>query len=281
MIAPLTPESYHTPAANADFMSVSQYKAWIECAAKQRAVQSGDWMDGDKPAFALGRYVDMALLTPDRFAKDMEANPDTYTYHGKPRVWLADGDAMIERCRKDAYFMATITGQAQQIITFELFGVQWRSMLDVINRETMSLVDLKTTQNIDAETWSDQHEARVPFYETFNYWMQFAVYREAVRSIWGEYPRHVKIAAVSKQDPPDVRVIAFNDALRFKRELNAIQNNLPRIMAMKRGTVPATRCESCDYCRSTRVLTADVVARSVDTEMIKLEEYEEMEAGQI
>lgn len=271
----LTPENYHSPEANAEYMSVSQYKAWIKCAAKQSAIVRGDWVEEEKAAFAFGRYVDIALLTPDKLAAELESNQDAYvTKKKEPRAWVADADACVNRCKSDPYFMQHLEGEHQVCVAFDLFGVKWRSMIDILNRDTGALVDLKTTANIDDTSWSDEHQTRVPFYELYSYWLQFAVYREAVNALWGEYPKLCAIAAVSKQTPPDIRIIEMNSPTRYQRELDGIKANLPRIMATKRGEITPERCETCDYCRATRVLTSREPAISVATESITIDELE-------
>ena len=129
--------NYHSNPINQSYMSNSQYKAWLECAARQSAVLRGDWAEEEKAVFLIGKYVDQALLTPETFPAFVEQNrPDIYTKQDSLRAPFQMADAMIERCRRDKYFMGVMRGEAQKLITFELFGVQFRSLLDVINIET-------------------------------------------------------------------------------------------------------------------------------------------------
>lgn len=257
----LTPDNYHAPEQNAAYMSVSAYKQWTRCAARYAAILRGDWQDEDKEAFALGRYVDTALLTPDRLDKMIADDADAFTYRGKPRAFVGRGDEMVTRAKRDPFFMSSLAGEPQRVITFDLFGVKWKAMLDVVNFERGYLTDLKTCRSIDDLEWSDELKAKVPFYQTYNYWLQIAVYREAFKSVAGAYPKTCFISAISKQDPPDIRVIEFTTEGAFEQELREIKANLPRIIQMRDQFGARTRCDRCDYCRATRVLRQPEVAQ--------------------
>lgn len=260
----LTHSNYYSLEADLAFMSNSQFGSWIKCAAKTKATLDGKWVDPPKDAFIMGSYFDKALLTPDELPAEIEANYELYyTTRKTARAFVKQADDMVDRCKRDPFFMSIIQGEAQRIITWEMFGVKWKAMLDVTNHSESRFVDVKTVgQGIDDLKWDDELETRVPFYEQYRYWRQFTVYREAYRAEFGKYPKTAYIAACTKQDPPDIRVIELNNKRRFKRELETIEKALPRIMQMKYGEIPATRCEECDYCRSTRVLTGPEKATS-------------------
>jgi len=266
---------YHGVKANRQWMSVSQYKGWLECAAKQAATLRGDWIEPEKDAFTLGKYVDMALLEPDRLKAEMDANQDTYmTKAGKPRAFVSDGDAMVARAKADPIFMASLRGETQQIVTFKIGRVGIKAMLDVADPERGILTDLKTARDLDSLTWSDTAQAKVPFYEVYNYWLQMAVYRQAFKAHYGKLPKFVFIAAISKETPPVAKVYHFDNRHRFKAELDRFKANLPRILAMKSGKVEPTRCERCGYCRETFRVTEPIRAESFAPVSITMSEFE-------
>jgi len=62
------------------------------------------------------------------------------------------------------------------------------------------------------------------------------------------------IVAVSKEDPPDKAVISLVDDIRFAKELDFIQVNMPHILAVKNGIEEPHRCDRCAYCRETKAL---------------------------
>lgn len=53
----LTDENYYSVEADKDFMSCSQYQAFMECEAKQMAKLQGRWVDEPKEAFIVGNYT--------------------------------------------------------------------------------------------------------------------------------------------------------------------------------------------------------------------------------
>ena len=42
--------------------------------------------------------------------------------------------------------------------------------------------------------------------------------------------------------------------------LEEVSRNVPQILALKNGEIPPVRCERCDYCRHTKVLTHSIWA---------------------
>ena len=68
---------------------------------------------------------------------------------------------------------------------------------------------------------------------------------------WSEFV----IVAVSKEKYPDKAVLNMTNPTRLAAELAAVQANMPRILALKAGQEEPSRCEACNYCRSTKVLS--------------------------
>lgn len=70
----LTNDNYFSDEASKRYMSNSRYGSWISCAARQKAIENGEFTpDDDKPHFSGGRYAHMMILEPERqeeFDKD-------------------------------------------------------------------------------------------------------------------------------------------------------------------------------------------------------------------
>jgi hypothetical protein len=253
----ITTENYHAPEANRQYMSNSQYKSWIDCAAKQAAIMRGEWVEDEKEALLVGSYVDRAILTPDELPAFIERNKDSIqTKKGEPRAAFAIADKMIQRVKRDDLFMGSLDGCHQEVVAWEMFGIQWRAMFDAVDPDRGTLVDLKTVRDF-ALQWNADMKMKLPFYESWNYWRQLAVYREGYKSKYGDYPTITAIAAVSKHEHPRLKVIQFDNVERFARELDKIEVNLPQIIAYRdealsrAGAVVLPRCEECDYCAET------------------------------
>lgn len=277
----LTIENYHSVDANRAYMSNSQFSDFLECPARAVAVLAGTFQDDDQSkALAIGSLVDAALLTPDRVSEVLErekkwffkrerkskTNPEP-PYTTEPTAAKEQADAMIARAKRDSLFMAALKGKTQTIVTFEMFGVMWKCALDVEDAVSNSFTDLKTTASITQTKYVDALKRHAPFYEVYNYWRQIALYREAFNAMHGKYPAAQFIAAISKEDPPDIGIFSFEDGQRIEAELRKIAYDLPSIMAYKNGEAAPRRCNACAYCRLTKVLgenaEAPVLARNM------------------
>lgn len=269
----LTEADYFSPEANIEFMSNSQYGDFLECPARTVAILNGKWQDEEKSkALAMGSYVDNALLTPEALPAFIEStpefwfkrerksakNPDPAYKMDEPKADKETCDRMVARCKRDEYFMLTLQGQHQVIVTWEMFGIRWKAKLDVSDPESGYFCDLKTCASFDQFEWDAEIRRKVPFTE--KYWRQFGgVYWPAYRAEYGQYPKAVLMSAVTKQDPPDIGIWTFTDTLRFEDEMAKIELELPQIIAWKTGKEAPRRCGSCAYCRETKVLGAESI----------------------
>lgn len=257
----LSADTYHGADASRAFMSNSQFKSFRECPARTVAELRGDHKSGDKEAMMLGSYIDRALLTTETllpWLKRDDVKPWFVRKDGKPSALMAKGVRMVERARSDDNFMASLFGDHQVYVTFTMFGAEWKAAMDSCWHAPGDgmLTDLKTTASLSRTEWHPQAKRHVPFYEAFGYWRQMAVYREAYRAKFGEYPAHVMLAVVSSEEVPGLRVLRFNNAARFANELDTIRQWMPTVARWKAGEIfdhPARtyRCEECEYCRKT------------------------------
>lgn len=246
----VTAENYYSAEADREYMSNSQFKGWLECPARQWAKMNGLWRDDEPIAFLVGKYVDVSLLTPDAKGEFMSANCDAITTkQGRLRADFETAEKMIARAKRDDLFMGSISGDTQALITWEMFGIKWRALIDVVDPERKTLVDLKTVRDFEPQ-WCPERKMKLPFYERFDYWRQLAIYREAYQAQFGHAPEVIAIAAVSKHEYPRLRVIQFDNQERFGNELRKIEAALPDVISYREANsaddVPA--CGQCDYC---------------------------------
>lgn len=255
----LTSSNYHSIEAEREYLSRSQYQGFLQCEAKQIALLAGDWTEAPSEALLVGQYVHAWSEGTAEAFKDQ--HPEMFTKAGKLRASFRQAETMIETLKGDPLCLYMLEGQKEVPLVAEFAGAMWRIKMDVYNHDRGRIVDLKTTRSIWDTFWSEKHGGRVSFIEQYDYLLQAALYCEIERQAsgrregdWLDY----YIVAVSKDTVPDKAVIDLRDPERYRQELDQVRVNLPRILQLKAGEEEPIRCERCDYCRSTKVLTGAV-----------------------
>ncbi|GMA59705.1 PD-(D/E)XK nuclease-like domain-containing protein [Alicyclobacillus fastidiosus] len=247
----LNNQNYHSTEANREYMSNSQYKDFVTCEAAAMAKLNGLWKEEPSDALLMGTYVHAALEgTLEEFKQSC---PELFTQKGELRSQFKLAERMYQTISNDRMCMFVLDGQKEVIMTAEFAGCLWKVKLDSYNREGGRFADVKTVKSIRDKYWDKQY-GYVSFVEAFGYLRQVALYAE-IESRWsgsGEWLEPL-IVAVSKEDPPDKQIINV-DVSRMSMELEEIEKNMPRILAVKSGLEEPTRCETCKYCRETKQL---------------------------
>lgn len=256
----LTAENYYSQEADMEYMSVSQYKAFVGCLgrtgceAKAMAVLKGEWEDPISTALLVGSYVDAHFEgTLDLFkAKHSEL----FTQKGTLKADYKRAEEVICRCERDSYFMAHMGGEKQVIMTGALFGTKWKIKMDSYFPGTL-IVDLKTMKSLGESFWTADF-GNMDFVRNWGYDIQGAVYQEIVRQNTGKR-LPFKIAAVSKEEYPDIEIIQLEQSL-MDEALLEVGKNIPQILSLKKGEYEPVRCEkrNCNFCKHTKVLTHSI-----------------------
>lgn len=255
----LTQSNYFSKEAEREYMSRSQYKGYLECEAKQDAKLKGEWDDGTNIAFEVGSYVHSWCQGTQR--EFVSSHPNMFKRDLSLKAEYILADKMIECLKGDDFVLYCLEGTKEKVITFEMFGCQWKIMLDVQNNDRRRIVDLKTTKSITEKVWDEETRKKVSFVEAYDYPLQSCLYTEGERISEGREPGDYSeflIVAVSKEKQPDKAIINMSDNVRLAEELAKVEANMPRILAVKKGEVDPVRCNCCDYCKSTKVLTAAI-----------------------
>ena len=242
----LTDDNYYSSEANQSHMSVSQYKQFCKCEAAAMAQIAGEWEFPKTTALLIGSYVDAWVEgTLDEFRN---RNPEIFKKNGELKADFLKAEEVIGVIRADSELMRYLGGEKQRIVTAELFGTLWKIKIDSYHPGVM-IVDLKVMRSMERIMGKS-------FVEHWGYDLQMAVYAEVVRRVFGA-DLETYLAVITKQDPPDKELIHIP---RWRREelLSEIERNMPRILAVKAGEIPPQRCEVCDYCRATKVITGPV-----------------------
>lgn len=256
----LTRENYFSLEANQKYMSVSQFKefapAWGGCEARAMAKVKGEYEEPQKTAFLEGHYVH--AWNEGRLEEFKAENPDLYSSRGATAGQLKSNfqhcNKMIEVLKNDPLVMKVLDGQKEVIMTAELFGIEWKIMIDSYQPGKKVFADLKALKEIDGKFWNKEDQVYENFLEHYGYLTQMAIYAEVERRAQGRteedwFMPHMVV--VTKEDPPDHEVIYF-DSNMIRSELLKVQQHLPRVIQVKNGLVPPTRCERCAYCRGTK-----------------------------
>ena len=157
-------------------------------------------------------------------------------------------------CEAQALHNIEIGGEneKQVILTGEIEGVKVKCALDLFDRETNSIYDIKCMKDFK-EQWNKEEKSYVPWYYIYGYVLQLAVYREIVRQNFGE-PKEIGLMAASKEEEPDLQAKSFSSEL-LDLELEYFKNNVKRYNDIKKGIVAPTYCGECSYCKSIKQIT--------------------------
>ena len=255
----LTAENYHSQEANQEYLSVSQYKSFCgttgisPCEAKALAEINGDWEMEATTALLVGSYVDAHFEgTLSLFKAN---NPQVFTKAGELRSEYRKADEIINRVERDEMFMKFVSGEKQTIFTAELFGAKWKVKLDSYLKG-MCITDLKVMKSLRELFWV-RDLGHTDFVRHWGYDLQAAIYQKAVEIATGEVLPFY-IAGVSKEKQPDIEIIQIPQDM-IEEQLINVEGNVSKIVALKNGEIDPIRCEMCDYCRFTKVLTKPIL----------------------
>lgn len=254
----LTAENYFSQEAGREFLSVSQYKDFmgslgkVACEAEAMAKLNGEWEMEKTTALMVGSYVDAHFEGSLNLFKAQ--NPEIFTKQGNLKADYRKAEEIINRIERDKLFMRYMSGEKQVIMTAEMYGSPWKIKIDSY-LPGKAIVDLKVMRELRKEEHAKDY-GYMNFIEFWGYDIQGAVYQEVVYRNTGERLPFF-IAAASKETVPDIELIWISDD-RLNEKLIEVEQNTPKIMALKRGEVEPIRCGVCDYCKHTKVLTKPI-----------------------
>lgn len=259
MIFQLTAENYHSREANLAYLSVSQYKSFLDCESRTMAELNGTFERDEKDAFLEGNFVH--AWNEGTLEEFKAAHPEIISSQGKTKGELKSNfkkcEEMIATLERSKYAKFILQGDKEIAITANIFGTPWKGKIDSLNAEKGWFVDLKTAKSLNDHYWIEQDgkNIRVSFIEKYQYFLQFAIYQEMERLFSGrEWGLDPLMVAVTKEDPPNIAIISLNDPERLRTELLKIEQNIPRILQIKSGAIAPERCGICKYCRATKIV---------------------------
>ena len=273
----VTSKNYYDPHIQMAYMGATQFKAFQKCEAAALAALRGEWAEKKTVALLVGGYVDAYFSGELEEYKD--ANPEIFSsrYPYDLKAEYKQAERIIDRMKRDRLYMLLMSGRKQVIRTGFIAGVPFKIKIDVLLNATQcrqiveqfpetalalgmcdgAIVDQKLMANFDS-VWSTEEHARVPFVEYWGYDTQGAIYQE----IEGNMLPFI-INAGTKEDVPNLGAFYVHD-VDLAIKLAEVEDAAPRYQAIKEGKVVPTRCENCEYCRSTRRLRSIINYKEVE-----------------
>lgn len=233
----LNQSNYYSTEANKEYSSVSQFKDFMRCEAMALAKIDGTYKQPTTKALLVGSFVDAYFEgTLEQFISD---NPAVFTRKNELRSEFRKANEIIARVQADPLFMRFMSGDKQKILTFSMFGVDWKMKMDSY-LEDVCITDLKVVAN----------------FRTLPYWrydFQGAVYQKGVEIVCGkQLPFY--LAAVTKERVIDLDIFQIPQST-LNLALQEIGENMERFRRVKAGEEPPQYCGKCDYCKSIKAAT--------------------------
>ena len=249
----LTAKHYFSQNSNIKYCSSTQFKAFMKCPARAMAILEGRLKEEESTALLVGSYVDAWFEgTLDKFKDE---HPNLFKRDGSLKSEYIKADEIIARVSKDELFMKYMSGKKQAIKTGTIEGVPFKIKIDSYHKGK-AIVDLKVVKDFKP-IWDEELGCKVDFIRYWGYHYQAAIYQ----AIEG-HKLPFYICAVTKENEPDLAVIEIPQSW-IDDAMAVIKNHTSVIQAYKLGAIEADRCESCDYCKSTKKLTRVISAEEL------------------
>jgi hypothetical protein len=255
----LTKQNYFSLEADRSYMSNSQYKGFLDCEAKQMAILNEKYKKPEpSTAMQVGSYVHAWNENKlDEFKKE---NPSIFKKDGTLKAEFRTADRVIETISNDELFMYALSGKKEVMMTANLFGVEWKILVDSYFEDEKRFGDLKVLRSLYEKFWDVDSSSYQNVFEYRGYLTQMAIYAEVIRfnKKSDEYFEPF-LAVVTKEEQPDKEIISFVSDVEtvgdfVYKELAIVENNMKRIKLVKDNKEYPKRCQKCDYCKSTKVL---------------------------
>lgn len=259
----LTRDNYYSNEANKLYWSNSQYKDFLACSARAKAMVDGDYIVdlSDNASVQKGVYVDERIEIGDdeeRLEEWKREHPEFYKKNGGLYANLQVAEKGYQRVMQDELFKSFVTGCTyQDVRTFELVdGIEFKCKFDCLFDD--KIVDIKTTnpRSYYDGVWSDEKGFKENFILAYGYDIQGALYQEAEYQRTGiRKPFYIAVVVLpsNTNDAIDFNVIHVDDAILYNA-LQGVKENIQTFDLIKNGFLAPQRCEECDYCIETKKL---------------------------
>lgn len=249
----LNNSNYFSQEAQSEYFSVSQFKSFEKCETNALAELQGETERAQTTALLVGSYVDAYFEGTLEIFK--EAHPELLKRDGTLKSDYIRAEAIINRIESDPLMMKFLEGEKQVIKSANLFGYDWKIKIDVYVPDER-IVDLKIVKDFEP-IYDPRLGMRVPWIQYWGYDLQGAIYQRVEQIATGRTePLPFYIVAATKEPTPDIAVIHIpQHMLDAALKAHGVDAKIDRYALIKFGDIEPVRCESCDYCKATKVLT--------------------------
>ena len=244
----LNEQNYFSQEADQAYFSASQIKSFKKCEAATMAALHGDYVRPMSQALLQGQFVDEAL-TGD-FGEWVMKHPEVSKRDGNLKAEFMLCQEMVSRAKRDPLFMDFMEGDHQTILKAPILGGYWfKAKFDVLGADR--IVDLKTVKDLRSQYLPGQ--GRVDFATAWDWPLQMAIYQKIYEEVEGvRLPCY--LAVITKETPADIRIVQIEQE-RMDAEIAWLEQMMPRYEAIKSGAIDPERCDHCEWCRQSRILT--------------------------
>ena len=259
----LTEENYFSKESEQFYIGHSEFCSFQRCEAAALASIRGEWAEESSTALLVGSYVDAYFSgTLELFRAK---HPELYKRDGSLKSEYVQAEAIIQRIERDEKMMQYLNGspsspaQHQVIMAGKIEGVPIKIKMDSFH-PGRCICDGKVMKDF-APVWVEG-VGKLPFVEAWGYDIQAYFYQSVVEQNTGDRLPFI-IAGATKQKTSRIALIGIpQDAIDAAGEI--VRKNIGRYAAIKAGEIEPERCERCDYCAETAVLSEVVDFREVE-----------------
>ena len=250
----LNNENYFSKEANIEYMSVSQYKNFLECPTMALALVNEQYIPETKESYLEGKLFEN-IVTGNEILF-MSKHPEMTSSKGATAGQLKSNFKSVknaaDKFMEQKLFMDIINKCDKQVIlTGVINGVKIRGELDLLDKETLNIYDIKCMSNFE-DVWSKKDKAYIPWYYNYNYVLQLAVYQELVKQNFGKCGETFLIAA-TKEKIPDVCGLEISQE-SLNMVLDEFKFYAPMFDEIKKGERKPISCNCCDYCKTIKTI---------------------------
>ena len=255
-------------------MSASQLKRFMECEALALAEMRGEFVREETTALLVGGYVDAYFSRT--LADYVAEHPQVYTNKGTLRAEFNQAQEIIGLIEGDPLLMHMLDGEAQKIVTGDIYGVPFRGKLDcLLSAEQCraiaedypemvddllmadgAIVDMKIMRDLEP-VWVPG-AGRMSFVQAWRYDLQLAIYQ---RLVGGRLPCYLVVA--TKEKPPDKALIHVPQYM-LDAALEGARDTILRIDHIKRHPDEAEACGKCAWCKVNKLISGAVDADELE-----------------
>lgn len=243
-------ENYFNKDITKKYFSASLFKDFLKCPACAVAKIRGEYEEEVTKPLMVGSYIDAYFS--GEMKKFEKEHPEIFNVKtGELKSDYKQAEEIIRFIEKDELMMKYLSGEHQVVVTGEIAGVPYKGKIDSYFPDKV-IVDQKIMKDLEP-VWDDKEHCKKNLIDYWGYSIQGAIYRELVRQKTGKNLPFI-LAITTKERVPRKALIRIDDEA-LDEALKLVQEKTPLFKDILDGKIPAERCEECDYCRSTSMVT--------------------------